>query len=321
MTLVVAALSRPRRLRSLLALELVSVGLALGLLQAIYAVCDRPRPSEVFERAEIVLAHGWLGRDRVLPERTHGGDHGARGFGLVRRPEAPRRAPRLHRTECGHARRVRRALPGRRRGGCRPRLWERPRRPVARRAGDDPAGSAGGTGFELGPGVAAARLGGHADPTTSRKVARESGAFRSASDDRRRRLRAARRARGSSASRRIRGYSSCASRSGLGRARRCARGSQRPSNTSRRPCSCSTPTANIGRIDRRALRGWQQLVIEDRFGDPSPCLSIGAHNLVNPACCSSRRGEASAIRSPACGSCGDEPRTTAAGRLRGQAGT
>ena len=58
MTLVVAALSRPRRLRSLLALELVSVGLALGLLQAIYAVYDRPRPSEVFERAEIVLAHG-----------------------------------------------------------------------------------------------------------------------------------------------------------------------------------------------------------------------------------------------------------------------
>jgi membrane-associated phospholipid phosphatase len=57
-TLAVAALSRPRRLRSLLALELVSVGLALGLLQAIYAVYDRPRPSEVFERAEIALAHG-----------------------------------------------------------------------------------------------------------------------------------------------------------------------------------------------------------------------------------------------------------------------
>jgi membrane-associated phospholipid phosphatase/predicted MFS family arabinose efflux permease len=56
--LVVAALSRPRRVRNLLALELVSVGLALGLLQAIYAVYDRPRPSEVFERAEIVLAHG-----------------------------------------------------------------------------------------------------------------------------------------------------------------------------------------------------------------------------------------------------------------------
>jgi membrane-associated phospholipid phosphatase/predicted MFS family arabinose efflux permease len=57
-TLVVAALSRPRRLRSLLALELVSVLLALGLLEALYAVFDRPRPSEVFERAEIVLANG-----------------------------------------------------------------------------------------------------------------------------------------------------------------------------------------------------------------------------------------------------------------------
>ena len=70
-TLVVAALSRPRRLRSLLALELVSVGLALGLLQAIYAVYDRPRPSEVFERAEIVLAHGqnWAAIES-FPSRT-----------------------------------------------------------------------------------------------------------------------------------------------------------------------------------------------------------------------------------------------------------
>ena len=40
------------------ALELVSVGLALVLLQALYAVFDRQRPSEVFDRAEIALAYG-----------------------------------------------------------------------------------------------------------------------------------------------------------------------------------------------------------------------------------------------------------------------
>jgi membrane-associated phospholipid phosphatase len=53
-----ALLTRPQRLRRVLALELVSVSLALGLLRALYAVYDRPRPSEVFDPAEIVLAHG-----------------------------------------------------------------------------------------------------------------------------------------------------------------------------------------------------------------------------------------------------------------------
>ena len=56
--LAAAALARPRRLRTVLAVELVSMVLALGLLQALYAAFDRPRPSEVFEPAEIVLAHG-----------------------------------------------------------------------------------------------------------------------------------------------------------------------------------------------------------------------------------------------------------------------
>jgi membrane-associated phospholipid phosphatase/predicted MFS family arabinose efflux permease len=56
--LVAAALTRPRRFRDLLALELVSVVLAFALLEALYAVFDRPRPSEVFERAEIALANG-----------------------------------------------------------------------------------------------------------------------------------------------------------------------------------------------------------------------------------------------------------------------
>jgi MFS family permease len=56
--LVAAAFTRPRHLRNLIALEVVSLVVALGLLQAMYAVFDRPRPSEVFERAEIVLANG-----------------------------------------------------------------------------------------------------------------------------------------------------------------------------------------------------------------------------------------------------------------------
>jgi DHA1 family tetracycline resistance protein-like MFS transporter len=53
-----ALLRRPRRLRGVLALELVSVSLAFVLLQALYAAYDRPRPSEVFESAEITLAYG-----------------------------------------------------------------------------------------------------------------------------------------------------------------------------------------------------------------------------------------------------------------------
>jgi membrane-associated phospholipid phosphatase/predicted MFS family arabinose efflux permease len=54
--LIAALVTRTWRLRRLFALELVSVGLAFALLQALYAVFDRPRPSEVFERAEIALA-------------------------------------------------------------------------------------------------------------------------------------------------------------------------------------------------------------------------------------------------------------------------
>jgi membrane-associated phospholipid phosphatase len=59
-TLILAAalVTRASKLRRLFALELVSVGLALALLQALYAVFDRPRPSEVFDGAEIALAYG-----------------------------------------------------------------------------------------------------------------------------------------------------------------------------------------------------------------------------------------------------------------------
>jgi MFS family permease len=53
-----ALVTRATKLRRLFALELLSVGLALALLNALYAVFDRPRPSEVFERAEIALAYG-----------------------------------------------------------------------------------------------------------------------------------------------------------------------------------------------------------------------------------------------------------------------
>ena len=56
--LAAALVTRTSKLRRLFALELVSVGLALGLLNALYAVFDRPRPSEVFENAEIALAYG-----------------------------------------------------------------------------------------------------------------------------------------------------------------------------------------------------------------------------------------------------------------------
>jgi membrane-associated phospholipid phosphatase len=56
--LLAALVTHATRLRRLFALELVSVGLALALLEALYAVFDRPRPSEVFERAEIALAQG-----------------------------------------------------------------------------------------------------------------------------------------------------------------------------------------------------------------------------------------------------------------------
>ncbi len=56
--LVAALVTRTTTLRRLVALEVVSVGLALGLLQALYAVFDRPRPSEVFDGAEIALAYG-----------------------------------------------------------------------------------------------------------------------------------------------------------------------------------------------------------------------------------------------------------------------
>jgi MFS family permease len=53
-----ALVTRTSGLRRLFTLELASVGLALVLLQAMYAVFDRPRPSEVLEGAEIALAHG-----------------------------------------------------------------------------------------------------------------------------------------------------------------------------------------------------------------------------------------------------------------------
>ena len=53
-----ALLTRAVAIRRLIALELVSVTLAVALLEAMYLVFDRPRPAEVFGRAEIALAEG-----------------------------------------------------------------------------------------------------------------------------------------------------------------------------------------------------------------------------------------------------------------------
>ena len=53
-----ALLAGPRRIPGVLALELAAGALAVGLLEAVYALYDRPRPSEVFERADVVLAYG-----------------------------------------------------------------------------------------------------------------------------------------------------------------------------------------------------------------------------------------------------------------------
>ena len=53
-----ALLASPRRIPGVLALELAAGTLAVGLLEAVYALYDRPRPSEVFDSAEVVLAYG-----------------------------------------------------------------------------------------------------------------------------------------------------------------------------------------------------------------------------------------------------------------------
>jgi maltose/moltooligosaccharide transporter len=53
-----ALLAGPRRIPGVLALELAAGALAVGLLQGVYVLYDRPRPSEVFDDAEVVLAYG-----------------------------------------------------------------------------------------------------------------------------------------------------------------------------------------------------------------------------------------------------------------------
>ncbi len=53
-----AILAGPRRIPGVLAAEVAAGTLAIVLLQAVYALYDRPRPSEVFDGAEVVLAYG-----------------------------------------------------------------------------------------------------------------------------------------------------------------------------------------------------------------------------------------------------------------------
>jgi membrane-associated phospholipid phosphatase len=55
--LAAALLAGPRRIPGVLALELAGA-LAVGLLNGVYALYDRPRPSEVFDSAEVALAYG-----------------------------------------------------------------------------------------------------------------------------------------------------------------------------------------------------------------------------------------------------------------------
>ena len=56
--LAAALLTGPRRIPGVLALEVAAGALAIGLLEAVYALYDRPRPSEVFDSAEVALAYG-----------------------------------------------------------------------------------------------------------------------------------------------------------------------------------------------------------------------------------------------------------------------
>jgi MFS family permease len=56
--LAAALLAGPRRIPGVLALELAAGALAVGLLNGVYALYDRPRPSEVFDSAEVALAYG-----------------------------------------------------------------------------------------------------------------------------------------------------------------------------------------------------------------------------------------------------------------------
>jgi maltose/moltooligosaccharide transporter len=53
-----ALLAGPRRIPGVLGLEIAAGALAVGLLEAVYALYDRPRPSEVFDRTEVALAYG-----------------------------------------------------------------------------------------------------------------------------------------------------------------------------------------------------------------------------------------------------------------------
>ena len=53
-----ALIAGPRRIPGVLALELAAGALAVALLEGVYALYDRPRPSEVFASADVVLAYG-----------------------------------------------------------------------------------------------------------------------------------------------------------------------------------------------------------------------------------------------------------------------
>ena len=130
-----ALLTRPHKLARLFALELVSVGLALALLQALYAVFDRPRPSEVFERAEIALAYGhnWASIES-FPSGHMAVVTALAASAWFAIPQLRAILVGVHRAERVHPSLVRSTLPGRRRGRRGARVRQRARRPLAVRA-------------------------------------------------------------------------------------------------------------------------------------------------------------------------------------------
>ena len=266
-----ALLMRPRKLGRLFALELVSVGLALALLQALYAVFDRPRPSEVFESGEIVLAYGhnWAAIES-FPSGHMAVVTALAASAWFAIPAATGDPGRVRRPERLHPSRVRGALPGGRRGGRGARVRQRARKPLAVLPDSGAAGaSREAAAGDLDPGQHA---GSDADPRRRpRPPARPGGARqRRGAHDRRRRVGSRHRRRARPDLRRARGGARPAtgppgegSRAADGRERlagaaACSRGGG--PDRCRRPASprgdTRTPRGRVdgGAGDRRPLR-------------------------------------------------------------------
>ena len=131
----IALFTRPPRVLSVLALMLGSAVLSWGLLEAVYALHDRPRPEEVFDPSAISLnGHSWA-RLESFPSGHMAITTALAVAPRLRLPQAPpfrlglRSRSRLH---TGH---VRRSLPARHPRRCRAWLRKRTCRPSALPAG------------------------------------------------------------------------------------------------------------------------------------------------------------------------------------------